>query len=181
MVQDPFAWWKQNSKLEFEQGDVRIYQIEDDSYLFVQQIMYASTTERPWYIKHVFPYAKGRCLEVGLGLGVASKVILANNQVNHLLTVESNEDVISAFGRPLVRHNILTADIYKWTTGLNIIEPMYDFIFVDHYTFEEEEFQDLKELATNLTPLLKENGRMIFWIDENAPEEDQGLIKSLWI
>jgi hypothetical protein len=52
---------------------------------------------------------------------------------------------------------------------------------VDHYTFEEEELASLIQLATDLKPLLKKDGRMIFWIDENGPEEDKELIRQLWV
>jgi len=58
---------------------------------------------------------------------------------------------------------------------------MYDFIFVDHYTFDEDEFYMLEEGATALKSLLKPGGKMVFWIDENAPEEDQEQIRKLWI
>lgn len=181
MVSGPFDWWNENASLEFQQGDVRIYDIEGGKYLFVDQTMYASTTERSWYIRNVMPWARGKCLELGLGLGVASKVILAKPDVDHLLTIENNESVIAAFGKPLLKHNILNADALKWVSGFPVLEPMYDFIFVDHYTFEEEELEMLQWLAMALKNLLKPGGKMVFWIDENAPEEDQTKIKNLWV
>jgi spermidine synthase len=181
MTISPFGWWEENATLEFIQGDVRIFDIEDEKYLFVGQTMYASTTERSWYIKNVYPYAKGKCLELGLGLGVASKVILANDNVTHLLTIEEDGNVIGAFGKPLVRHNILHFDAMKWVASFPRLDPMYDFIFVDHYTFEEEELGLLQGLASGLKYLLKPGGEMVFWVDENAPEEDQNLIRDLWI
>jgi spermidine synthase len=107
----PFDFWDENGELEFHQGDVRIYRVDGEEYLFVGPVMYASTTERDWYGRNVFPYAKGRCLEIGLGLGVASKVILANPRVTHLLTVEKDENVIAAFGKPLHKHTLLRADV----------------------------------------------------------------------
>ncbi len=176
-----FAWWDQNATLEFEQENVRIYDMEKEKYLFVGQIMYASTTERSWYIKNVYPHARGKCLELGLGLGVASKVMLANEKVTHLLTIEDNENVIGAFGKPLLKHNILHWDAVEWVSSFPVLEPMYDFIFVDHYTFEEEEMEALQFLGDGLKYLLKPKGQMVFWIDENAPEEDQKLIQSLWV
>jgi spermidine synthase len=177
----PFDWWNANSQLDFQQENVRIYDIDGEKYLFVGQTMYASTTERSWYIKHVMPYAKGKCLELGLGLGVASKVILAKPEVTHLLTIENNENVIGAFGKPFLRHNILHADAMKWVSGFPVFEPMYDFIFVDHYTFEEEELETLQWLGTGLKHLLMPKGSMVFWIDENAPDEDKEKIRDLWI
>ncbi len=176
-----FDWWNKNAVLEFEQEDVRIYDMDDEKYLFVGQIMYASTTERSWYIKNVLAHARGKCLELGLGLGVASKVILSSDRVTHLLTVENNENVIGAFGKLLPRHNILHADATKWISEFPVLEPMYDFIFVDHFTFDEDELADLQWLGTGLKHLLKPEGKMVFWIDENASEVDQEYLRDLWV
>jgi spermidine synthase len=178
---DPFQFWNDNAKLIFQQEEVRIYDIDDDEYLFVGQIMYASTSERRWYLHNVYPHAKGKCLEIGLGLGIASRVILLSKKVSHLLTVEKNENVIAALGQPFPRHNILSADVYEWAKNLYLLEPTYDLIFVDHYTFESEDFEELEELQAVLKPVLKKGGRMIWWIDENAPDEDQEQVKNLWI
>ncbi len=182
MIQEPFDFWDKNADLEYHQNDVRIYRMDGQHYLFAGQTMYASTTERTWYIHNVMPHAKGRCLEIGLGLGVASKVILARPEVKYLLTIEKNEAVIGAFGKPLHRHNILWADVHEWITNFYDPTPMYDLIFVDHYTLEDEDtIYELEELAFRLQTLLKEGGRMIFWVDENAPEEDQDQIRKLWL
>lgn len=179
-MKDPFDYWNRNSHLEYQNDNVRIYDMEGHKFLFVGQMMYASTRERGWYIRNVMPHAKGKCLEIGLGLGVASKCILAKSNVSHLLTIENNEGVIEAFGRPLRNHNILYMDVNSWLEGLVSFEPFYDFIFVDHYTFDEEDMEYLPKLAEKLRPLLKPDGNMVFWIDENADEEDKDLIKSLW-
>ena len=181
MGKNPFQFWDDNGRLIFHQNDVRIYDIDGQEYLFVGQIMYAGTSERRWYIHNVLPHARGKCLEIGLGLGVASRVILFSKEVRSLLTIEKNENVIAAFGKPLLHHMILHKDVYGWAKGLFVEEPFYDLIFVDHFTFETDEMEELEGLATNLKPLLKEGGRMIFWIDENAPEEEQEAIKELWV
>ncbi len=181
-MKSAFDFWTKNADLEFQQGDVRIYRMDGQHYLFVNQIMYASTTERTWYIHNVMPHAKGRCLEIGLGLGVASKVILAQPKVEFLLTIEKNETVISAFGKPLPRHNVLCMDIHEWINNFYDPTPMYDLIFVDHYTLEDEDtIYELEDLAHKLAPLVKESGHMVFWVDENAPEEDQDEIRKLWL
>ncbi len=181
MVVEPFDFWDKNAVLEYNEEDVRVYRMDNEHYLFIDQIIYASTTERLWYIQNVMPHAKGRCLEVGLGLGVASKVILAKPEVKHLLTIEQNEAVIGAFGRPLTRHNILWADVYKWVGNFQEPTPMYDLIFVDHYTWDEDVLFLLEDLAFKLELLLKEDGRMIFWVDEAAPDEDKDQIRKLWL
>jgi spermidine synthase len=178
-----FDWWERNGQLAYNAGDVRIYNVESQDYLFVGQTLYASTTERPWYIHNIMNHARGHCLEIGLGLGCASKVILANKKVDHLLTIESNEHVIASFGKPLPRHNILWADANEWVRSIPEKFPMYDLIFVDHFTMsdDEEQILGLVSLGQELVDLLKSGGRMIFWVDENAPEEDQEIIRKLWI
>lgn len=181
MSKGPFDWWDENAKLEYNQGDVRIYNAGKEQYLFVGQTMYASTKERSWYVSNVYPYARGKCLEIGLGLGVASKVITAGENVTHLLTVEKNPEVIAAFGKPWLKHNILNMDVVEWISNFPVLEPMYDFIFVDHYTFDDDDLDMLEWVGTGLKHLLKPEGSMIFWIDENAPEEDQERVKKLWI
>ena len=181
-MKSAFDFWDKNANLEFQQDNVRIYQMDGQHYLFVDQTMYASTTERAWYIHNIMHYAQGKCLEIGLGLGVASKVILARPEVTHLLTIENNEAVIAAFGKPLPRHNIAAADVHEWLN--NFIDPsaMYDLIFVDHYTWDDEDtYFELEELSFKLSPLLKKGGRMVFWVDENAPEEDKDQIRKLWL
>lgn len=178
---NPFKFWDEVGWLVFNKDDVRIYEVDGEQYLFVGQTMYASTTERDWYIKNVMPYAKGRVLEIGLGLGCASKVILASTKVKHLLTLENNERVVEAYGQLLPRHHLLLADVYAWAKEVPKQFPMFDLIFVDHYTAYEETQGDLKELAQNLAPLLKEGGRMLFWVDENASDEEKDELHKLWL
>lgn len=178
---EPFDWWDKNGKLEFQRGDVRIYNVDKQQYLFIGQTLFASTVERLWYIQNVMPLAKGRCLEIGLGLGVASKIILSHSRVTQLLTVEKNEDVIAAFGRPLPKHLILCADANVWVKSVPTVHPLYDFIFVDHYVYDEDLFPELQELAQNLANLLKPGGSMVFWVDENAPDSEKEKIRQLYL
>jgi predicted O-methyltransferase YrrM len=181
-MKGPFDFWDENAFLEYQNDDVRIYDMDAEKYLFIGQIMYASTTERSWYVRNVMPYAQGKCLEIGLGLGVASKSMLVKDEVRHLLTIEANEKVIEAFGRPLRSHTVLHANIYDWASNLSFYEPVYDFIFVDHYTLDDEEIiKPLEDLATQLRKLLKDNGKMVFWIDINCSDEDQKRIRDLWV
>lgn|SRR5574338_215848 len=177
----PFDWWDKNGRLEFQKGNVRIYNVEREQYLFIDQVLFASTIERPWYIRNVMPHAKGKCLEIGLGLGCASKAILSHAGVTQLLTVEKNEDVIAAFGRPLPRHLILCADVNTWVKSVPTVHSLYDFIFVDHYVYDEELLPELQELAKSLAVLLKPGGNMVFWIDENAPEDEKEKIRQLYL
>jgi len=183
MKQHAFSWWDQNGFLEYHNNNVRIYNVDGEQYLFIDQIMYASSTERSWYIKNVMPHAHGRCLEVGLGLGIASKVILARPEVEYLLTIENSEPVIAAYGKPLHRHFLLCADIYEWANNYGEFDlPLYDLIFVDHYTAMEDELIDeLTPLVENLKKLLRPEGKLIVWVDESLAPEDTEMFRKLWV
>ena len=182
MGKGPFDFWLENGLLEFEQGDVKIFTMDGDNFLFIDQVLYASTSDRDWYLKHVFSYARGKCLEIGLGLGVASKVILTNPEVTTLLTIESNFDVISAFGDTFRHHMLLNMDVNTWIETAAHAGPIYDFIFVDHFAEMDEEFYpDLKELVDKLKLNLKQDGKLVVWIDEHAAEEDKKAYRKLWV
>lgn len=182
MGKGPFDFWLENGLLEFEQGDVKIFTMDGDNFLFVDQVLYASTSERLWYIRNVFPFARGKCLEVGLGLGVASKVILSNPEVTTLLTVEANDDVISAFGDTFRHHILLHMDVNEWIEAAAHVGPIYDFIFVDHFAEMDEEFYpELADLVKKLKLNLKQDGKLVVWIDEHAADKDKKAYKKLWV
>ena len=182
MRKGPFDFWLKNGLLEFEQGDVKIFTVDGQNYLFIDQVLYASTDERPWYIRNVYPHARGKCLEIGLGLGAASRVILSNPAVTTLLTLESNPDVISAFGDTFRHHLLLNMDVNTWVESAVHAGPIYDFIFVDHFAEMDEEFYpELKELVDTLKLNLKEDGKLVVWIDEHAADEDREAYRKLWV
>jgi phospholipid N-methyltransferase len=182
MEKGPFDFWFKNGLLEFERGDVKIFSMDGNNYLFIGQVLYASTDERPWYIRNVYPHARGKCLEIGLGLGAASKVILANPAVTTLLTLENNLDVISAFGDTFRHHIILNKDVNEWVETAAFAGPIYDFIFVDHFAEMDEEFYpELRDLVDALKLNLKERGKLVVWVDENAAEKDKEAYRKLWV
>lgn len=182
MGKGPFDFWHKNGLLEWEQGDVKIFSMDGDSFMFIGQTLFASTNERMWYIKNVMPHTRGKCLEVGLGLGAASKVILANPAVTTLTTVEANADVIDAFGWTFRHHIVVHMDINDWAATAGHVGPIYDFIFVDHFAEMDEEFYpELEELVDKLKLTLKQDGKLVVWIDENAAEEDKEAYRKLWI
>ncbi len=181
-MKSPWDFWNRNGLLEWEQGDVKIFSMDGDNFLFVDQVLYASTSERAWYIKHVFPHAKGKCLEIGLGLGVASRVILSNPAVTTLLTIEANSDVISVFGDTFRHHMLLHMTVNQWVETSAHAGPVYDFIFVDHHAeMDDESFPEMEELVKNLKLNLKKSGKLVVWIDEHAAEEDKESYRKLWV
>jgi len=180
-MKQPFDFWDKNAQLSYDKGNVRIYTLNREDYLFVDQTLYASSTETSWYIRNILLPAKGNVLEIGLGLGCASKIMLSNPKLEKILTIEKNPYVIAAFGSPMPRHKIVQADINEWLAGVPK-EPRYDFIFVDHYTNQDEDtFEELRSLKSNLKKILKKQGKIIFWYDNNLAPEEKKAIKSLWV
>lgn len=180
-MKQPFDFWDKNGRLYYDKGNVKIYQLEGEEYLFVDQTLYASSTETSWYIRNILLPAKGNVLEIGLGLGCASKILLSNPKLESLLTIEKNPYVIGAFGKPMPRHKIVNADIYEWLAG-HPVGPRYNFIFVDHYTNQDEEtFEELATLKKNLKKVLQKQGKIIFWYDSNLDPQEKKAIKSLWV
>ena len=116
----------------------------------------------------------GKCLEIGLGLGVASRYILSFPEVTLLTTVEINPDVIAV--HELVnriddpRHKGVNGD------GLDFIlqtEEKYDFIFFDHYSIiDEDTLEMLDTYVKAAKKILAPGGDILAWFDPYTPEED---------
>jgi spermidine synthase len=116
---------------------------------------------------------RGKCLEIGLGLGIASKYILANSKVESLTTIEINSDVIAVHKMMNhlddTRHKIINAN------GLDFIlqtDEKYDFIFFDHYSIIDED--TLEMLGTYLdatTRILNTDGLVLAWFDPYTLKE----------
>ena len=63
--------------------------------------------------------AKGRCLVVGLGIGMVAQAMLRKPEVEHVTIVEKSSDVIQLVGPWLTakfpgRVTIVEADIFEW-------------------------------------------------------------------
>jgi len=122
-----------------------------------------------------FPH--GKCLEIGLGLGVASKYILSFPEVESLTTVEINPDVI------IVQEMITTLDDPRHKVvnmnGLDFIlqtEEKYDFIFFDHYSIiDEETLEMLSTYADVASKILNTDGTLLAWFDTYTVEQDANL------
>jgi len=180
-MRDPFDFWNENGKLLWEQGDARVYEVDGQRYLFVDQTMYASTTERDWYIHNLMSKVRGQVLEFGLGLGVASLVMLAAG-LTHLTTIEKNKNVIWGYGRPLPFHNVIESDADVALEALSRSELKYDFIFIDHYAHLDEETLDyLRNFVEKCRNLLVLGGNLVVWYDETLPDPDIASIRALWI
>jgi 2-polyprenyl-3-methyl-5-hydroxy-6-metoxy-1,4-benzoquinol methylase len=168
--------------LVVETDKARVYRMNDELFLELGEghTLWALESELQDYIWQLQDLPRGDCLEIGLGLGVASRYILTFETVKHLTTVELSEDVIKVHSEipdelrkyPMdydpSRHRILNADgiAYAYQT-----RKRYDFIFIDCYDrIDEDTLPLIADMAVACSRILKPNGRMIGWLDKNTPE-----------
>lgn len=166
-----------------ESGDVRIYRLENELYLEIGpgHNLWALESELSDYIWQLNDKPNGACLEIGLGLGIASRYILSCPRVRSLTTVELNEDVINVYNKltvddygheflvyPEKRHTILNAEglIYIYHT-----KQRYDFIFIDCYDrIDEDTLPFIADMAYAAKRILVAGGKVTGWFDKYTPE-----------
>jgi spermidine synthase len=171
-------------KIVAESGEARIYKFNNDLFLEIGpgHNLWALESELPDYVWQLNDRPKGSCLEIGLGLGVASKYILSLPRVRSLTTVEINEDVIAVFKQlksehyslkydifPEKRHTILNADglIYMYET-----KQKFDFIFIDCYSvIDEDTLPMIADMSIAAKRILNDGGEVVGWFDKATPEE----------
>jgi SAM-dependent methyltransferase len=165
----------EDGNLIAESGSARIYSMNNELFLElgVGHNLWALESELPDYIWQLKDYPKGSCLEIGLGLGVASRYILTFPRVEELTTVEKNENVIEVQkeANPIDddRHLVLNADglVYAYET-----RRKYDFIFIDCYShIDEDTLPLIADMAYACRRILKDDGKVIGWWDEATPED----------
>lgn len=158
-----------------ESGDVRVYLYDGLLHLEIGpgHNLWMVESEIEELSQQISDLPRGNCLEIGLGLGVASRYILSFPEVTKLTTVEINPDVIAVHEMVNqindARHKGINGD------GLDFIlqtEEKYDFIFFDYYSIIDEE--TLKLLDTYVKAarkVLAKDGTMLGWFDPYTPEE----------
>jgi len=183
MVDEGLIYFK-DGELIIESGEVRIYRFKNELYLEIGpgHNLWALESELSDYIWQLNDRPKGACLEIGLGLGVASRYILSCPRVRSLTTVELNEDVIKAYEKltvsdydkqfyiyPEKRHTLLNADglIYMYQTN-----QRYDFIFIDCYDrIDEETMPVIADMVYAARRILTKDGIIVGWLDKHTPED----------
>jgi len=162
-----------------ETGNVKIYEM--DNKLFLEKgpghTFWADSMELEDYKKQIGNSPKGNCLEIGLGLGVASNYILSCPNVKSLTTVEFDLDVINAYRQlepiPHPKHRLVCQSGY---TYMVCTRNKYDFIFLDFYNIiDTDTIQILIEYKALAEKILNSNGVIKAWFDpfttrENAEE-----------
>jgi hypothetical protein len=158
-----------------ESGDVRVYQDNYDTYLEIGPAhnLWALSSEIKDYEKQLSNKPFGNVLEIGLGLGVASKYMLSLEKVNLLTTIEVNSDVIRTFNYLNIKldkkHTILNLDGLEYVKQTN---KKFDFIFLDYYSLLDEEIlPDIEVMVYWCKKTLKPAGKIAGWYDKYTPDD----------
>jgi len=166
-----------------QSGDVKIYETDYDIFLEIgpAHTLWTLASELQDYIEQINNKPRGHCLEIGLGLGVASRYILSCSKVKTLTTLEINEDVIKTYKKTkkyldnkLKLKNINKNHIIINDEGLKYIKTTnkkFDFIFLDYYTLiDEETLADIEVTTYWCKKILRSGGKIIGWFDKYTPD-----------
>jgi len=173
-----------DGELLAQSGEVRAYKFMDLLHLEIGpgHNLWAIENELEDYIWQINDRPFGDCLEIGLGLGVASRYILSCPRVKSLTTLEISEDVIDVQKQVNYiadkRHLILNADglLYMYATN-----KKFDFIFVDCYDLiDEETLPMIADYSNACKKVLRTGGEAMGWFDKATPEEFVEEFYSLW-
>lgn len=167
-------------------GEVTVYRMSGELFLEVGpgHNLWALESEYVDYMPQLGDKPRGKCLEIGLGLGVASRCILTHPAVTSLTTIELRKDVIHTHNEiiPLLdekvekwapydydRHFIVNQDGLKYM--LRTAEK-YDFIFMDFYKhIDEDTLPTIKDMIAAARICLAEDGIISGWLDPYTPME----------
>lgn len=169
-------------------GDVSVYKMNEELFLEIGpgHNLWTLESEVYDYIEQLGDKPKGNCLEIGLGLGVASRCILTYPEVTHLTTVEKNKDVVQTYGQisPLLdrsakagkwapydadKHTILNID---GLTYLYRTKSKFDFIFLDFYQeIDEDSLPLVIDMVKASKRVLNAGGIIMGWLDPYTPED----------
>jgi len=175
----------QDGELVAESGEARVYLMNGELFLEIGpgHTLWALQSELTDYIEQLKDYPNGDVLEIGLGLGVASRYILTFNKVASLTTVELNDDVIEVHNQ--IRDHLYTPEDEKVIDGkqhvvLNVdgleylftTKYSYDFIFLDFYDrIDEDTLPLIKDMVNGCRRVLRPGGMAIGWLDPYTPDE----------
>lgn len=173
-----------DGKLIAEHGEARVYLYNGLLHLEIGEghTLWMVEDEIKELSEQINDLPRGNCLEIGLGLGIASKYILSKPEVSSLTTVEINPDVIAV--QKMVneiddpRHTIINAN------GLDFIiqsDDKYDFIFFDHYSIIDEDTLEMLDTYTKVSKrILNKDGIMLGWFDPYTLDEDAEIFFNMF-
>lgn len=175
-------------KLVAESGDVKVYEMFNSLFLEIGpgRNLWALESEYVDYIKQLAGKPRHKCLEIGLGMGIASRCILTCPHVTSLTTIESREDIISIHEQvcPILddgsrlekwlpyngsKHRIYNCGGLEYLYGTN---AKYDFIFLDFYShIDEETMPQIEDMVKAAKACLEYDGILIGWFDPYTVDE----------
>jgi len=176
----------QDGVLLAESGDAKVYEMFGELFLEIGpgHTLWALESESVDYIAQLGDKPHGKVLEIGLGLGVASKYLLSCPKVTSLTTIEKNADVIKVQEQvssimktfkgaseffSSKRHLILNADGLEYAYQT---ETEYDFVFIDCYDrIDEETLPFITDVVNACRRVLKDEGEIVGWFDNGTPDE----------
>ena len=182
-----------SGELIAESGKAKVYKFNNDLFLEIGpgHNLWALESELPDYVWQLSDRPSGACLEIGLGLGVASKYILSLPRVRSLTTVELNKDVVDVYKQlkpehyslkydifPEKRYTILNADglIYMYET-----KQKFDFVFIDCYSIiDEDTLPTIADMSIAARIVLNNDGKVVGWFDKATPEKFVKIFYSLF-
>jgi len=168
-------------------GEAKVYNMNDELFLEVGpgHNLWALESEYKDYMEQLGDRPRGNCLEIGLGLGIASRCILTYPKVDYLTTVELRSDVIKTQKDTIdfldrksnkwlaynpLKHSIINEDGLKFMIRT---KEKYDFIFLDFYKHIDEDtlpvIQDMVAVAKKIC--LKREGKILGWFDPHTAKE----------
>lgn len=184
-----------DGKIISNHGNVTVYEMSGELYLEVGpgRNLWALESEYDVYMEQLGDKPKGNCLEIGLGLGVASRCILTYPQVKSLTTVELRADVIKAHEDTIqfldkklekwaaydtARHTIVHQDGLKYMLRT---KNKYDFIFMDFYKhIDEDTLPEIEDMVAAAKTCLKKGGIISGWLDPHTPANFYTKFNSLF-
>jgi len=164
-----------DGKVIAESGSIKVY--EFNGALYLEQgpghNLWADSDEIIELVDQIGNKPRGDCLEIGLGLGVASNYILSKPQVSSLTTVEINPDVVEVYHQlhPTIdqRHRIVCESGLNYISGT---KETFDFIFLDFYDcIDEDVLPQIKDCVEVGRSKLNKDGLIMGWFDPYTPEE----------
>lgn len=162
-----------DGKVIAQSGDVKVYEFEGSQYLDINHQLWMRSTEIKEIVEQIDNKAKGKCLEIGLGLGIASDYMLATG-ASSLTTIEIDSDVIAVYKQLNVvdpRHRIIRGSGRDFLVST---DEQFDFVFLDFYSLIDEE--TIKEIGDYVDliisrQILKSGGEIVAWFDPYTPDE----------
>ena len=164
-----------DGKVIAESGDIKVY--EFDGALYLERgpghNLWADSNEIKELADQIEDKPRGDCLEIGLGLGVASKYILSKPEVSSLTTIEISPDVIETYYKINPDKNPAHEIICQ--SGLTYLvstKDSFDFIFLDFYdVIDEDILPDIRDFVEVGMSKLREGGEIMGWFDPYTAEE----------